>query len=85
MILTLMRFTGYSIRPLRTTSLHITFGEESCTKTLIARFIVVDVPSVYNMIISRPTLNQLRVMVSTYHQAMKFPTQVGVGEVRSGL
>lgn len=82
-ILTLMRFTGYSICPLRTISLHITFGEESCIKTLIARFMVVDVPLVYNAIIYCPTLNQLRAMVSTYHRAMKFPIRASVGEVRN--
>ncbi|KAJ8466245.1 hypothetical protein OPV22_028797 [Ensete ventricosum] len=46
-------------------------------------FIVVALPSAYNAIIGRPTLNKLRAIVSTYHRIMKFPTRAGVGEVRS--
>ncbi|RRT72770.1 hypothetical protein B296_00011349 [Ensete ventricosum] len=40
-------------------------------------------PSAYNAIIGRPTLNRLKAAVSTYHQLLKFPTRAGVGEVRS--
>lgn len=54
---TLTGFIGDSICPLRTTNLHITFGDEPFTKTLMAKFMVVDVPSVYNVIIGHPTLN----------------------------
>ena len=45
-------------------------------------FLVVDCPSAYNAIIGRPTLNWLRVVTSTYHLLVKFPTKHGVGEVR---
>ncbi|RWW71896.1 hypothetical protein BHE74_00020346 [Ensete ventricosum] len=40
-------------------------------------------PSAYNAIIGRPTLNRLKAVVSTYHRLLKFPTRAGVGEVRS--
>ncbi|RWW50124.1 hypothetical protein BHE74_00043640 [Ensete ventricosum] len=63
-------------------SLHVTFGEEPLSKTPVARFMVVDVPSTYNAIIDQLTLNHLRVMVATYHMVMKFSTKDGFGEVR---
>ncbi|RRT56091.1 hypothetical protein B296_00009368 [Ensete ventricosum] len=46
-------------------------------------FMVVKLPSAYNVIIGRPTLNRLKTVISTYHRLLKFPTRVGVGEVRS--
>ena len=46
-------------------------------------FLLVDQPSTYNAIISRPTLNALRAVVSTYHLAMKFPVGDLVGKVRA--
>lgn len=54
---TLTGFIGDSICTLGTTNLHITFGDEPFTKTLMSKFMVVDVPSVYNVIIGHPTLN----------------------------
>ncbi|RZR74265.1 hypothetical protein BHM03_00034540, partial [Ensete ventricosum] len=80
---TLTGFTGDSISPLGTTTIPVTFGGESRSKTLLVSFMVVKLPSAYNAIIGRPTLNRLRAAVSTYHRILKFPTRVGVGEVRS--
>ena len=51
------------------------------TRTLLATFVVVDCPSAYNAIIGRPILVDLRVVVSMWHLAMKFPTDAGVGHV----
>ena len=45
-------------------------------------FLVVNCPSAYNTIIGRLTLNRLRVVTSTYHFLIKFPTEHGIGEVR---
>ena len=56
--------------------------------TMMVEFIVVDRPSVYNVILGRPTLNVLKVVVSTYHLAMKCPMESGsisFGETRRGL
>ncbi|RZS11289.1 hypothetical protein BHM03_00042606 [Ensete ventricosum] len=80
---TLTGFTGDSISPLGTTTLPLTIGKEPCTKTLMVVFVVVDLPSTYNAIIGRPTLNRLRAMVSTFHRSMKFLTNAGVGEAHS--
>ena len=39
-------------------------------------------PSAYNMLLGRPSLNAIRVVSSTYHKVIKFPTANGVGMVR---
>ncbi|KAJ8476216.1 hypothetical protein OPV22_019943 [Ensete ventricosum] len=80
---TLTGFTGDFVSPLGTTTIPITFGGEPRSKTLLVSFMVVKLPSAYNAIIGRPTLNRLRAVVLTYHRILKFPTRVGVGEVRS--
>lgn len=46
-------------------------------------FLVVKAHSSYNAILGCPTLNHLRVVTSTYHLKMNFPTPVGVGKIRS--
>ena len=45
-------------------------------------FLVVDYSSTYNAILGCPTLNSWKVVTSTYHLMIKFPTEYGVGEVR---
>ncbi|RRT76541.1 hypothetical protein B296_00015285 [Ensete ventricosum] len=76
-------FTGDFVSPMGAATIPVTFGGEPRSKTLIVPFIVVKLPSAYNVIIGRPTLNWLKAIVSTYHRLMKFPTRAGVGEVRS--
>ena len=44
-------------------------------------FLVVYCSSSYNAIIGRLTLNSWRVVMSTYHLSVKFPTEYGIGEV----
>ncbi|RWW04818.1 hypothetical protein BHE74_00047772 [Ensete ventricosum] len=80
---TLIGFTMDAITPVGIRTLPMTFDEELRTKTLMISFMVVELPSAYNMIIDRSTLNKLRAIVSTYHRNIKFPTNVGVGEVKS--
>ncbi|XP_064963250.1 uncharacterized protein LOC135611539 [Musa acuminata AAA Group] len=76
-------FTGGSISSLGTTVLPITIGEEPMAKTIMTTFMVVDMPSAYNIILGRPTLNKIKAMVSTYRRTIKFSTLVGIGEARS--
>lgn len=83
MVSTLIGFTRDSISPLGTTALSLTVVEEPRSKTLIVTFMVVGIPSTYNIILGRPTLNRIRAIISTYHRAMKFLTHAGVNEVRS--
>ena len=43
---------------------------------------MVNCSSAYNAILGRPTLNSWKVVTSTYHLMIKFPTDYGVGELR---
>ncbi|RWV85380.1 hypothetical protein GW17_00052830, partial [Ensete ventricosum] len=72
---------GDSVSPIGTTVLPVTIGQEPRSKILLVSFIVVALPSTYNAIIGRPTLNKLRAVVSMYHRIIKFSTRAGVGEV----
>ena len=46
------------------------------------RFLIVDAPSAYNMLLGRPSLNAIRAIPSAYHMVIKFPMANGVGMVR---
>ena len=74
-------FIGDSISPLGAITLPLTLGAPPRSKTVITTFLVIDLPTAYNAILGRPTLNKVRVVVSTYYQTIKFPTHAGVGEV----
>ncbi|XP_064979723.1 uncharacterized protein LOC135622021 [Musa acuminata AAA Group] len=74
-------FTGDSISPLGAITLPLTLGTPPRSKTVMTTFLVVDLPTAYNAILGRPSLNKVRVAVSTYYQTIKFPTCAGVGEV----
>ena len=45
-------------------------------------FLVVDCPSLYSVIIGRPTLNRWKATTSIYYLKVKFPTENGVSEVK---
>lgn len=68
--------------PLKIVNLHITFEDEACTKTILGKFMMVDLPLAYNVIIDRPTPNRLRALVSNYY-IMKFPMRIDIRELRS--
>ena len=48
----------------------------------MTNFLVLDCPSAYNIIIGRPWIHRMRVVSSTYHQVLKFPTKRGIQEIR---
>ncbi|XP_065034856.1 uncharacterized protein LOC135671391 [Musa acuminata AAA Group] len=75
-------FTGESISPLGAITLPLTLGEVPRTKTVMATFLVVNLPIAYNAILGRPTLNKFRTVISTYHRTLKFSTRAGVGVAR---
>ncbi|KAL0374129.1 UNVERIFIED_CONTAM: Retrovirus-related Pol polyprotein from transposon gypsy [Sesamum radiatum] len=77
----LVGFGGGEVASLGTIDLPVSMGEEPRRRTLMVKFLVVDTPFVYNVILGRPGLNLFRAIVSTYHQKIKFPTSNGVGEV----
>ena len=67
--------------PLGSIQLVLTLGDPPCQDTTIVRFLIVDAPSAYNVLLGRPSLNTIRVIPSAYHMVIKFPTANGVGMV----
>ncbi|KAL2250153.1 UNVERIFIED_CONTAM: Retrovirus-related Pol polyprotein from transposon gypsy [Sesamum indicum] len=77
----LVGFGGSEVASLGMIELPVSMGEEPKRKTLMVRFLVVDTPFSYNVILSKPGLNLFRAVISMYHMKMKFPTDNGIGEV----
>ncbi|GMN59080.1 hypothetical protein TIFTF001_028166 [Ficus carica] len=75
-------FAGECVRAANTVNLPIAIGDGPERVTRMVEFIVVDRPSAYNVILGRPILNAIKAVVSTYHLAMKFPTEGGIGVFR---
>ena len=74
-------FSGERVLPLGSIQLVLTLGEPPCQATTTARFLMVDAPSAYNMLLGRPSLNAIKAIPSAYHMIIKFPTVNGVGTV----
>ncbi|KAL0444929.1 UNVERIFIED_CONTAM: hypothetical protein Slati_2215600 [Sesamum latifolium] len=66
-------------------SLPLTLGTSPLWKICLLKFLVVDIPSTYNVILGRPTLNAFRAIISTYHMKIKFPVVGGVGEPQADM
>ncbi|XP_075633944.1 uncharacterized protein LOC142606489 [Castanea sativa] len=78
----LIGFRGTRVYPLGAITLLVTVGDYPHQITKDATFLVVDCSSTYNTILGCPTLNLWKVVTSTYHLMIKFPTKYEVGEVR---
>ncbi|GMN46311.1 hypothetical protein TIFTF001_015481 [Ficus carica] len=68
-------FSGECVQAAGTVSFPVTIGDGPERVTRMIEFIVVDLPSVYNVILGKPTLNAIKAVISTYHRAIKFPTE----------
>ena len=68
--------------PLDSIQLVLTLGDPLCQAMTSARFLVVDAPSAYNMLLGRPSLNAIKAIPSAYHMMIKFPTTSRVGMVQ---
>ena len=75
-------FSGEKVLPLDSIQLVLTLGEPPFQATTTARFLIVDAPSAYNMLLGTPSLNAIKAIPSAYHMIIKFPTVHGVGMVR---
>ncbi|XP_012834007.1 PREDICTED: uncharacterized protein LOC105954870 [Erythranthe guttata] len=74
-------FTGESILSMGEVELPVSLGKDPCRITKLIKFLVVDKPSPYNIILGRPTIHTFKSVPSSYHQKWKFPTPYGMGEV----
>ena len=75
-------FEGTKVFPLGAIILSVVVGDYPQQITKDVTFLMVDCSSAYNAILGRPTLNSWKVVTSTYHLMIKFPTNYGVGELR---
>ena len=75
-------FSGEKVLPLGSIQLVLTLGEPPCQATMTARFLIVDAPFAYNILLGRPSLNAIKAIPSAYHMMIKFPTINGVGMAR---
>ena len=75
-------FSGEKVLPLGSIQLVLTLGDPPCQATTTTRFLIVDAPSAYNMLLGRPSLKAIKAIPSAYHMMIKFPTVSGVGMVR---
>ena len=78
----LVGFGGTRVLPLGAITLSVVVGDYPQQIAKHVTFLVVDYSSAYNAILGRPTLNSWKVVTSTYHLMIKFPTVYGVGELR---
>ena len=69
------------VLPLGLIQLVLTLGDPPCQATTTVRFLVVDAPSTYNMLLGKPSPNAIKVIPSAYHMVVKFPTANEVGMV----
>ena len=75
-------FSGERVLPLGSVQLVLTLGDPPCQATTTVRFLIVEAPSAYKMLLGRPSLNAIRAVPSSYHMVIKFPIENGVGMVR---
>jgi len=67
-------FSGERVGTRGYIELYTTFVEGDATKTIKIRYLVIDANTSYNILLGRPSINKLRVVVSTPHLAIKFPS-----------
>ena len=78
----LQGFSGEKVLPLGLIQLVLTLEDPPCQATTTVRFLIVDAPSAYNVLLGRLSLNAIKVIPFAYHMVIKFPTTNGVGMVR---
>ena len=70
------------VQPMGTISPPVVVGAYPQQIAKEVNFLVMDCPSSYNAIIGRPTLNHWKVVTSTYHLSVKFPTDYGIRQIQ---
>ena len=74
----LIGFGGTRVYPLSAVTLPVTVDDYPPQITKDVTFPIVDCLSAYNAIMGHPTLNSWKVVTSTYHLMIKFPTEYRV-------
>ena len=68
--------------PLGSIQLVLILGDPPCQATTTVRFLIVDAPSSYNVLLGKSSLNAIKAILSAYHMVIKFPTTNKVGMVQ---
>ena len=75
-------FSGERVLPLVSVQLVLPLRDPPCQAIMTTKFLIVEAPLAYNMLLGRPSLNAIRAISSAYHMVVKFPTENGVGKAR---
>ncbi|XP_022158943.1 uncharacterized protein LOC111025398 [Momordica charantia] len=78
----LIGFGGERVIPEGKIELLVTFGSGLRSIIKMIEFLVIDYASSNNAILEKPTIHMLKVIPSTHHQSLKFPTLGGIGEIK---
>ncbi|XP_021718787.1 uncharacterized protein LOC110686469 [Chenopodium quinoa] len=78
------RFNSSSSYPDGKILLPITIGKGRAVRSIMAEFLVVDAPSMYNVIMGKPLIHDIQGVVSTYHQTMIYVSDEGHSEKIKG-
>ncbi|KAJ8424064.1 hypothetical protein Cgig2_028737 [Carnegiea gigantea] len=70
-------FGGQEVNPTGTIRLPLRFGEKLKARNLEVDFLVVDVPTAYNIILGRPTLRKVKVVIAPYLLQLQFEADNG--------
>ncbi|XP_074378271.1 uncharacterized protein LOC141719792 [Apium graveolens] len=74
---------GHNLVPIQgTLYLPVIFGTAPNQITHVIKFYVINTPSSYNRIIGRSALTMMQEITSISHLKIKFPTPIGVGEIK---
>jgi len=71
-------FAGVQVEVRGYIELRMTFTDGLASRTEKIRYLVVNAPSAYNILLGRPTLNRTGVVPSTRHMKVKLPSMEGV-------
>ena len=70
-------FAGYQVEVQGHVEFRTTFTDERTSRTANIRYLVVNAPSAYNILLGRPALNRIGAVVSSRHMKMKLPSLEG--------
>ncbi|XP_052181962.1 uncharacterized protein LOC127794755 [Diospyros lotus] len=78
----LYSFTGDAVTPTGCIRLPLRIGDLDHQATIMMDFLIINCPSVYNVVMGRPAMNDLNLVISTKALAIKFSTPNGIGCMR---
>ena len=70
-------FVGDQVEIRGYVELRTTFADENVARTIVIRYIVVNVSFAYNLLLGQASLNMLRVVASTAHMRIRLPSDEG--------